>query len=103
MIFLDRDNAPRLHYTERKERLGPSTPGELGAGGFKGCLCPKALGIYDGGVFVSIVRVGLSETKNFAEGYDAIFGKKSSGKAKKAEASAQSGKAKKKKNARKKE
>jgi hypothetical protein len=30
----------------------------------------------DGGVFVSIVRVGLAETKNFAEGYDAIFGKK---------------------------
>jgi hypothetical protein len=25
---------------------------------------------------VSIVRVGLSETKYFAEGYDAIFGKK---------------------------
>jgi hypothetical protein len=24
--------------------------------------------------FVSIVRVGLAETKNFAEGYDAIFG-----------------------------
>jgi hypothetical protein len=29
-----------------------------------------------GGTFVSIVRVGLAETKNFAEGYDAIFGKK---------------------------
>ena len=27
---------------------------------------------------MSIVRVGLAETKNFAEGYDAIFGKKSS-------------------------
>ena len=25
---------------------------------------------------MSIVRVGLAETKNFAEGYDAIFGKK---------------------------
>jgi hypothetical protein len=25
---------------------------------------------------VSIVRVGLSETKKFAEGYEAIFGKK---------------------------
>jgi hypothetical protein len=24
---------------------------------------------------VSIVRVGLAETKNFAEGYEAIFGK----------------------------
>jgi hypothetical protein len=27
-------------------------------------------------VSVSIVRVGLAETKNFAEGYEAIFGKK---------------------------
>jgi len=25
---------------------------------------------------VSIIRVGLGETKNFAEGYQAIFGKK---------------------------
>lgn len=25
---------------------------------------------------MSIVRVGLAETKNFAEGYDMIFGKK---------------------------
>ena len=30
----------------------------------------------DGGTFVSIIRVGLAETKHFAEGYDAIFGKK---------------------------
>jgi hypothetical protein len=29
---------------------------------------------------VSIVRVGLAETKLFAEGYEAIFGKKSAGK-----------------------
>jgi hypothetical protein len=27
-------------------------------------------------VYVSIVRVGLAETRNFAEGYEAIFGKK---------------------------
>lgn len=25
---------------------------------------------------MSIVRIGLAETKNFAEGYEAIFGKK---------------------------
>ncbi len=25
---------------------------------------------------MSIIRVGLAETKNYAEGYDAIFGKK---------------------------
>jgi hypothetical protein len=30
----------------------------------------------DGGTLVSIVRVGLAETKRFAEGYEAIFGKK---------------------------
>ena len=27
------------------------------------------------GIYVSIVRVGLAETKNFAEGYETIFGK----------------------------
>lgn len=26
---------------------------------------------------MSLVRVGLAETKNFADGYEAIFGKKS--------------------------
>jgi hypothetical protein len=50
---------------------------------------------------VSIIRVGLAETKNFADGYDAIFGKKKAGPAKKAEATAKSG-AKKKKKAKKK-
>jgi hypothetical protein len=32
---------------------------------------------------VSIIRVGLAETKKFAEGYDLIFGKKNEAKAKK--------------------
>ena len=32
---------------------------------------------------MSIVRVGLAETKNFSEGYDAIFGKKKAAAAKK--------------------
>jgi hypothetical protein len=32
---------------------------------------------------VSIVRVGLAETKKFADGYDAIFRKKPASKAKK--------------------
>ncbi len=27
---------------------------------------------------MSIVRIGLAETKNFSEGYEAIFGKKKS-------------------------
>jgi hypothetical protein len=30
----------------------------------------------EGGVFVSIIRVGLAESKKFADGYDAIFNKK---------------------------
>jgi hypothetical protein len=30
---------------------------------------------------VSIVRIGLAETKKFSEGYDAIFGKKQTAKA----------------------
>ena len=30
---------------------------------------------------VSIVRIGLAETKKFSEGYDAIFGKKQAPKA----------------------
>lgn len=32
---------------------------------------------------MSIVRVGLAETKKFAEGYEAIFGKKKSTEGKK--------------------
>jgi hypothetical protein len=32
------------------------------------------------GAFVSIVRVGLAETKGFGEGHDAIFGKKKAAK-----------------------
>jgi hypothetical protein len=35
---------------------------------------------------VSIVRVGLGETKNYSAGYDAIFAKKKSQPAKKAKA-----------------
>ena len=30
------------------------------------------------GIVMSIVRIGLAETKNFSDGYDAIFGKKKS-------------------------
>jgi hypothetical protein len=64
--------------------------------------CYQASRTQDGGIFVSIVRVGLSETRNFAEGYDAIFGKKTAAKARKGEAGAEGGKARKKKTARKK-
>jgi hypothetical protein len=51
---------------------------------------------------MSIVRVGLSETKHFAEGYDAIFGKKKDETAKKEEATAKSETGKKKKTKKKK-
>jgi hypothetical protein len=37
---------------------------------------------------MSIVRVGLAETKGFAEGYEAIFGKKKDEEQKKDEPSA---------------
>ena len=37
---------------------------------------------------VSIVRVGLQETKGFAEGYEEIFGKRKAGGAKKPAAKA---------------
>lgn len=47
---------------------------------------------------MSIVRVGLAETKKFAEGYDAIFAKKSakSPKAKKTKTRTKAGTTKKK-------
>jgi hypothetical protein len=50
---------------------------------------------------VSIVRVGLAETKNFAEGYDAIFGKKEGAQAKKRPAVAKRSQGKRKKTAKK--
>ncbi|MGF1578130.1 MAG: hypothetical protein ACFCD0_02075 [Gemmataceae bacterium] len=34
---------------------------------------------------MSIVRLGMSETKNYAEGFEAIFGKKKKGAHKKSE------------------
>jgi hypothetical protein len=46
---------------------------------------------------MSIVRVGLAETKKFAEGYDAIFGKKKSrSESKRPKSSAKKKKSKKK-------
>jgi hypothetical protein len=55
-----------------------------------------------GGRFVSIVRIGLAESKDFAEGYDAIFGKKKGkAKAKKPKAAKASAKKKPKKSKKK--
>jgi len=52
---------------------------------------------------VSIVRIGLAETKNFAEGWEAIFGKKKKSTGKKTEAEpAKSSTADKKKSSKKK-
>ena len=45
---------------------------------------------------MSIIRVGLAETKNYAEGYDAIFGKKKEAPAKEAAPVANKKKGKKK-------
>jgi hypothetical protein len=49
-----------------------------------------------GGTTVSIVRIGLAETKHFAEGYDAIFGKKKAAAKKAKPAAGKKKKAKKK-------
>jgi hypothetical protein len=49
---------------------------------------------------VSIIRIGLAETKHFSEGYSAIFGKKAA-KGKKPKATAKSGAKKPKKKAKK--
>jgi hypothetical protein len=51
---------------------------------------------------VSIVRIGLAETKNFADGYEAIFGKKKAGQPQKTKAVAKTASARKKKKAKKK-
>lgn len=53
---------------------------------------------------MSIVRVGLAETRNFAEGYEAIFGKKTEKAAepKKSKPTAKASTAKKKKKSKKK-
>jgi hypothetical protein len=73
-----------------------------GTGGPPGLPARIRRAVLTEGVFVSIVRVGLAETKNFAEGYDAIFGKKKGGEGKKTKAAAEGAAKKKKKSARKK-
>jgi hypothetical protein len=62
-----------------------------------GDVASRAQSIFRGGINVSIVRIGLGETKHFAEGYEAIFGKKSPAKAEKAPAKKKKTKRKKKK------
>jgi hypothetical protein len=55
-----------------------------------------------GGIFVSIVRIGLSENKGFGDGYDAIFGKKKEESTAKKEGAGKSAAKKKKKPGKKK-
>ncbi len=43
---------------------------------------------------MSIIRIGLAETKNFSQGYDAIFGKKKAAPAAKVKAPIAKAKAK---------
>jgi hypothetical protein len=60
--------------------------------------------IAEGETSVSIIRVGLAETKKFSDGWEAIFGKKSGSSTKKAPkvAARKAGGKKKKKTAKKK-
>jgi hypothetical protein len=75
--------------------------GDLPAAGLGRRGSPQIAALTEGD-FVSIVRVGLAETKNFAEGYDAIFGKKKSSDSKKPKAVAKAAEKKKKKPTKKK-
>jgi hypothetical protein len=52
--------------------------------------------VWSGETTVSIVRIGLAETKNFSEGWEAIFGKKKKSTKKPTAASAKPARAKKK-------
>jgi hypothetical protein len=61
------------------ERLALYTDTDRDAARFQGAIFAPAREE----IYVSIVRVGLAETKKFAEGYEAIFGKKKSGESKK--------------------
>jgi hypothetical protein len=58
--------------TNRRGRLTLRAQGEGGR--------VPSPGVSREGAFVSIVRVGLAETKGFGEGHDAIFGKKRAAK-----------------------
>jgi hypothetical protein len=62
-------------YTERKMPRRASCASRSAACGER--LLPGEIG---GFFFMSIVRIGLAETKKFAEGYEAIFGKKNTAK-----------------------
>jgi hypothetical protein len=81
-----------LDRTEGLRRQGGRSLPRRGPGAIKG----------NGGTFVSIIRVGLAETKHFAEGYEAIFGKKKDKKEGKAESGARAATGKKKKAGKKK-
>jgi hypothetical protein len=97
-----RDNGPSANYTN-------SSQGSFRTGPARASIPPDPrertqrgeafidFWICWGGSSVSIVRIGLAETKHFAEGYEAIFGKKKKEEAKAAEATEKSPKSKPKK------
>jgi hypothetical protein len=67
-----RDNRLHFNYTTASDNERPARPLRQPITG----RCPRRRGLVTrGGTAVSIVRVGLGETKKFGEGYDAIFGK----------------------------
>ena len=72
----ERDNGRLPIYTTPVQPLGsaalPRTVETAQQRFFEAPLISQLIG----GQVVSIVRVGLGETKHFAEGYEAIFGKK---------------------------
>ena len=68
---LSRDTELVIIYTKPSSRDGTSLDATMGCR-----LRPVCRQDQLGGEKVSIVRVGLAETKKFAEGYDAISGKK---------------------------
>jgi len=83
---LQREGHPEAPSSSRAGRAGGESIIDLG---------------FPGETFVSIVRVGLAETKHFAEGYDAIFGAKKKAAAKKEKTTAKKSTAAKKKSKKK--
>jgi hypothetical protein len=76
-----RDKRPARSYTWGSDvPLWVAAMGEMGRAG---AVLPRFFAVHEGGSFVSIVRIGLSQNKGYSEGYDSIFGKKQDKKGKK--------------------
>jgi hypothetical protein len=79
-------------YTEKAIIRADATPGRRAAP----LACLVVFWLRTPGGLMSIVRIGLAETKKFAEGYEAIFGKKSAEETKEPETAKRKTAAKKK-------